>query len=148
MSAVNLILFSDFHLHSFCFAKRLFARLGISGPEIQCSLRHGHRNIDSVWSGNFKKLSTYLRTKIHRLSGMNFKILNTPLLSYGHFLSKREPSNPKVFKLFTNDLKNNSHLFPLGEAKWTPQNQNVYKTFTSRRKKNCKTKKPLHRQQK
>ena len=43
LSAVNLILFSSFHLHSFCFVKWLFARLGISGPEIQCSLRQGHK---------------------------------------------------------------------------------------------------------
>ena len=100
-------------------------------------------------------------------------ILNTPLLSYGHFLSESEPSNPKIFKLFTSDLKNNSHLFPLGEAKWTPKNQivfklftcrlenyshlfllrnskctpnlqSIFKTFTTRRKKNCKTKKPPH----
>ena len=50
-------------------------------------------------------------------------------------MSENEPSNPKVFKLFTSDLKNNSHLYAPGEAKWKPKNQIVFKLFTSRLEK-------------
>ncbi len=49
-----------------------------------------------------------------------------------------------MFLAFCFDAKTIPHLLGLGEAKWTPKNQIVLKIFTTRRKKNCKTKKPLH----
>ena len=53
----SILFFFSFHLRSFCFVKRLFDRFGISGPEIQCSLRQGHK---PATRKNTKQKSRYI----------------------------------------------------------------------------------------
>ena len=109
-----------------------------------------------VWAWKkFKYPSTFLRTFFEQKRTIEPESFQTvykwlekqfSLIPTGR--GQVETQNRKSFQSVYNELKNCSHLFPLRKGKCTPKLQRVFKTFTTRRKKKCKTKKPLHRQQK